>query len=214
MWDSNRIRLATIATTIWASFFVVVLYQHWESFNAPGTIGDFLAGFTAPLAFLWLVVGYFQQQEEIRQNTEALIQQVAETQRLIEQQRRFSQPSFKLDVYSQKIGEDNFNYAVAISNKGETVHIIEVTCNYAFSEFGIIVNTENLPRVLESGAQGEISFNNVPKSSPDFRGLYFSVNYYDRSGLPAAQRYVMQDDYLSFQGLVLFNDLWERDLYQ
>ncbi len=35
--------------------------------------GDFLAGFTAPLAFLWIIVGYFLQRKELQQNTEALL---------------------------------------------------------------------------------------------------------------------------------------------
>ena len=35
-------------------------------------VGDFLAGVFAPLAFFWLVRGYYQQGEELRQNTQAL----------------------------------------------------------------------------------------------------------------------------------------------
>ena len=34
--------------------------------------GDFLAGASAPLALLWLVIGYFQHGDELRLNTEAL----------------------------------------------------------------------------------------------------------------------------------------------
>ena len=34
--------------------------------------GDFIAGAFAPLAFLWLVLGYYQQGKELQQNTEAL----------------------------------------------------------------------------------------------------------------------------------------------
>ncbi|MDR2330320.1 MAG: hypothetical protein LBE58_12015 [Comamonas sp.] len=41
-------------------------------------LGDFLAGVFAPLAFLWLVIGYFQQGEELRLNTENLALQVEE----------------------------------------------------------------------------------------------------------------------------------------
>lgn len=37
--------------------------------------GDFFVGAVAPLAFLWLALGYFQQGNELRQNTEALIAQ-------------------------------------------------------------------------------------------------------------------------------------------
>lgn len=38
----------------------------------PNALGDFLAGVVAPLAFLWLVISIFQQQQELRQNTAAL----------------------------------------------------------------------------------------------------------------------------------------------
>lgn len=38
----------------------------------PNAWGDFFAGASAPMAFLWLVVGYFQQGDELRQNTQAL----------------------------------------------------------------------------------------------------------------------------------------------
>ena len=44
----------------------------------PNNFGDFLGGVVAPLAFLWLVVGYFQQGEELRQNTAALHLQAEE----------------------------------------------------------------------------------------------------------------------------------------
>jgi len=40
--------------------------------------GDFIAGFSAPLAFFWLVLGYLQQGEELKNNTEALRLQAEE----------------------------------------------------------------------------------------------------------------------------------------
>jgi len=40
--------------------------------------GDFLAGVFSPLAFLWLVYGYLQQGQELKQNTEALRLQAIE----------------------------------------------------------------------------------------------------------------------------------------
>ena len=48
-------------------------------------IGNFLEGAFAPLAFLWLVIGYFLQQKELSQNTEALRQQFREIERTAEQ---------------------------------------------------------------------------------------------------------------------------------
>lgn len=45
--------------------------------------GDFFSGAVAPLAFFWLVLGYFQQGEELRLNTEALVAQQAELKRQV-----------------------------------------------------------------------------------------------------------------------------------
>jgi hypothetical protein len=49
--------------------------------------GDFFAGVFAPLAFLWLVLGYLQQGEELRLSTEALRLQADELRNSVEQQR-------------------------------------------------------------------------------------------------------------------------------
>ena len=40
--------------------------------------GDFMSGFFAPVAFLWLILGYMQQGEELKENTKALAQQKEE----------------------------------------------------------------------------------------------------------------------------------------
>ena len=50
-------------------------------------IGDFLAGIFGPVAFLWLVLGYFQQGIELKQNTKALELQAEELKHSVEQQR-------------------------------------------------------------------------------------------------------------------------------
>lgn len=49
------------------------------------TLGAFLEGAFAPLAFLWLVIGYFLQQKELSHNTEAIIMQHAEIQKSADQ---------------------------------------------------------------------------------------------------------------------------------
>lgn len=61
-----------LSTTIgWASFVLLPVDQ----------MGSFLEGAFAPLAFLWLVIGYFLQQEELQQNTAALKAQALEIER-------------------------------------------------------------------------------------------------------------------------------------
>ncbi|MFW1736650.1 hypothetical protein ACG94V_17980 [Acinetobacter sp. ULE_I001] len=54
----------------------------------PNEWGDFLAGTFAPLAFMWLVFGYRQQGEELKQNTEALKLQAEELKNSVEQQKQ------------------------------------------------------------------------------------------------------------------------------
>lgn len=57
----------------------------------PNEVGDFLAGAFGPLALFWLVVGYFQQGEELRQNTEALRLQANELRSSVDQQQRMAE---------------------------------------------------------------------------------------------------------------------------
>jgi hypothetical protein len=59
----------------------------------PNEIGDFLAGVSSPLAFLWLVLGFFQQGLELRASREALILQARELGNSVEQQKELVEVS-------------------------------------------------------------------------------------------------------------------------
>jgi hypothetical protein len=67
------------------------LYVHavvgWSrfAFLPAEQLGNFFEGAFAPLAFLWLVIGYFLQKKELEQNTQALRAQAEEIQRQAEQ---------------------------------------------------------------------------------------------------------------------------------
>ncbi|ENX48775.1 MULTISPECIES: hypothetical protein [Acinetobacter] len=65
--------------------------------------GDFLAGIFAPLAFLWLVYGYYQQGQELKQNTEALRLQAEELKNSVEQQiQQFDLSSQQFAIFKEK----------------------------------------------------------------------------------------------------------------
>jgi len=53
-----------------ATYAIIQRGPVWEM--APNAFADFLAGTFAPLAFLWLVLGFLQQGEELRNSGEAL----------------------------------------------------------------------------------------------------------------------------------------------
>ncbi|OAM08847.1 MULTISPECIES: hypothetical protein [unclassified Citromicrobium] len=62
----------------------------------PNEFGDFLAGAFAPLAFLWLIVGYFQQGDELRYSADALYLQIDELKGSVEQQKELVKATQKL----------------------------------------------------------------------------------------------------------------------
>ena len=99
-----RIWLGLIITIVW--LLVLSLYVGntigWLNIaSAPiAMVGNFLEGAFAPLAFLWLVIGYFLQKKELTHNTEAIRMQHTEIQKSAEQAAIQSQ-SLKASVFLQ-----------------------------------------------------------------------------------------------------------------
>jgi hypothetical protein len=71
-----RIWLGLIITIIWIGGGIWYIGQVSETTSTLNfsldTVGSFLEGAFAPLAFLWLVIGLFIQQQELANNTEAI----------------------------------------------------------------------------------------------------------------------------------------------
>ncbi|WP_430395491.1 hypothetical protein [Ferrovibrio sp.] len=67
----RRFKGGVIASVFWLTVGLgyAWVYFGWEKFWClkPNELGDFFAGLSAPLAFLWLVLGYMQQGEEIKE---------------------------------------------------------------------------------------------------------------------------------------------------
>jgi hypothetical protein len=80
-----RLFLALSITFFWLGSGAYYLTAHigWDEFSKQplDTLGSFLEGAFAPLAFLWLVVGFFLQQKELSKNNEAMQQQHIEMQK-------------------------------------------------------------------------------------------------------------------------------------
>jgi hypothetical protein len=80
--------LGLALTAFWVGlqlFYIVdiVGFQHFVD-EGPPSVGGFLEGAFAPLAFLWLVVGFFLQREELQRSSRAINLQYKEMQRTAE----------------------------------------------------------------------------------------------------------------------------------
>lgn len=74
-------------TLIYSTLLAWLVNSKWEKFVALelNALGDFCAGAFGPLAILWLVLGYFQQGIELRQNSKALDLQAKELANAVDQ---------------------------------------------------------------------------------------------------------------------------------
>ncbi|EIL88778.1 hypothetical protein UU9_11060 [Rhodanobacter fulvus Jip2] len=81
----KRFWFGLLVTVAWLGFsgYMVSIYAHPKELDA---WGDYFSGLFAPLAFLWLVIGYMQQGEELKHSTEALRLQAEELRNSVEQQ--------------------------------------------------------------------------------------------------------------------------------
>lgn len=100
---STRTLIGAVASIVWLG---VLAYLAIRDTNAlakmtPNEWGDFLAGSFAPLAFLWLVLGYIQQGDELRLSTDALRLQAEELKNSVQQQRELVEVS-RLQVESER----------------------------------------------------------------------------------------------------------------
>ena len=94
--DRERRRLPIIGLWLTALYLAgLVVYLTLQGQNPAdlrlNELGDFLGGVSSPLAFLWLVLGFFQQGREIRLSNQALHLQAAEMKRSVDEHRRLAE---------------------------------------------------------------------------------------------------------------------------
>ena len=91
----ERRRLPIIGLWLSAIYVVgLVIYLAVQGQNPAdlrmNELGDFLGGVSSPLAFLWRVLGFFQQSREIRLSNKALHLQAREMRRSVDEHRRIA----------------------------------------------------------------------------------------------------------------------------
>lgn len=112
----NKVSLLLVGwflTVAWLILVIVLLIKN-DLPNELNGIGDFVAGMASPLAFLWVVIGYYQSQEalklqakELSQSSEALVNQVEEMRAATKlQEEQLKQVKLQ---YENSISNEKFN---------------------------------------------------------------------------------------------------------
>lgn len=109
-----RNHLGAIGTALTLSYLAVVLPLIGGRVESLMTmplneVGDFLAGAFGPVAFMWLVLGFLQQGEELRQGTEALLLQATELKNSVEQQSIMAAAAAHQLAEAERVHEANFS---------------------------------------------------------------------------------------------------------
>jgi hypothetical protein len=169
----------------------------WESVKALelNALGDFFAGAFGPLAILWLVLGYLQQGDELKQNTEALRLQAAELANSVKQQQKLvelnrrdadaravaARPKFETRVVSFRES----------ASEGQKIHISLKNVGAPCSHLRANSITENVASYLDdakAGSQDQVVV--VHSTGPDqMETAGFLVSYIDSAGVPGSQRF-------------------------
>jgi len=110
----TRFYFGVITTGVWIVLMCIAVRDPGRLLTMElNELGDFLAGFFAPLAFLWLVLGYLQQGEELQNSTKALQLQAEELRKSVEQQQEL------VEVTRQQLDSDR--EAAALEQRTQTM---------------------------------------------------------------------------------------------
>lgn len=143
--NRNLVCIGAAGTVLYLGLCALFAWGRLDEFKRLplNELGDFLAGAFGPLTIFWLVLGFFQQGEELRTNTDALHLQAKELQHSVEQQRAMvklatdehverqlrAQPTFVVQSAEAKfgVGSSKTRFGASIINVGATATDVFLT---------------------------------------------------------------------------------------
>jgi hypothetical protein len=171
----------------------------------PNEIGDVLAGSFGPLAILWLILGFFQQGIELRQNTKALELQAEELKNSVEQQRELvdvSRKQVEAELAAVRYEQDSQRKAAlpkfVIHGVKQSIVAMKVIPGYYYFELENVGNVATAVEVygsenLEIG--GDKNFASYPRNEKK------KIKFNARNGRIESLRSWVQIDYIDAMGL-------------
>ena len=183
--SGNRTRLAWMLTGCIGAVFSSVLIFKWDEVwkMKPNEWGDFLAGFASALAFVWLVVGYYQQNEDIKLQIHEIQLSVDAQQTqaaALQQERRAAKhqalPKFRFENF----GDASDGLFVRFRNEGSPVDIVHAS---AADGSRCEVNTKRL------GTRAALQVQIEGRPFKESNGKRFTVKYIDAQGDPGSAQF-------------------------
>ncbi|MGY4639008.1 hypothetical protein [Pseudomonas sp. TE24901] len=206
----RRTKIAVWFTAIYLVGIALLIAFKWSEFFGLqlSALGDFLAGVFGPLALAWLVFGYFQQGDELRQGTKALKLQAQELSNSVAQQselvaaqkeslrnyERSMEPILHISVKDADFTQDGFVIDLDLVNSGE---YCESICMKLFSQHCPPKRRDLEP--LINGGSRFVRFSGLH----EWEDFNIVVEYKTRSGRINAQEfrfvYVNEDNSSSYE---------------
>lgn len=201
MSDRRITNIGIVLSISYIALMVIYAWHEWDDFlrMKPNEFGDFLAGAFGPLALAWVVVGYFQQGIELRQNTRALEMQAEELHRSVAEQATMnelarSQYDFQVNKASREAMEAEAQYAALFSvnlfnpfvpnapatsqfkilNSGANVVVTKITSNDP---------KDDVPDIQGWGAGVDRMFTPSRIGKKDGQNVEIDIFYTQRNGL-------------------------------
>lgn len=202
----NVVKIGWILTFIWILIIVYLLIKK----PIPSTlneIGDFIAGVSSPLAFLWVVVGYYQSQqalvlqaEELSHNTQALTAQVEEMKKTTEiQEDQLSEMKAQYEetaLNEQKKLQPFFHVKIESVANIKEYQIIELglCCENGFARNIAIEHVESgsisdFQSFIKSKDKLHLKINIIVKSMSELNNNSFDIIYWDINHQYMKQRF-------------------------
>ena len=172
------------------------------------SLGDFMAGAFGPVAILWLVLGYFQQGIELRQNSEALRLQADELKNSVIQQAALAKSageSLRLQIEeartAEKLRQESFKpifiqQHTRCSKETDSmgnVHFYQLSCKILnsgnrCSNISLVTSNKYFrlqcsENIAQNGDTFTITCNFAP-DTPDLKGSRIQIKCTDASGAP------------------------------
>lgn len=206
--------LGLVFTFLYISVLLITSILHLDSMRqlGPSEWGNFLAGVFGPLGFLWLVLGFFQQRDELRHSAQALWLQSEELRNSVEQQRalvdatreqidmereaadfardekwRRERPLIKITCVGGRYNNVQISRKIKILNHGAscTQVVAKITTNIGDSLF------ESSFDMLERGEA--VNFDFSSERDTKFCELHVYISFLSLSGDSGIRQFIIED---------------------